>query len=178
MTSNQNEPQFSLVPLTLDANQDIYQMLQELPKDEQGFQNMFHGLSFDEFKRELTKREKESRGENLAEGRVPQSIYWFYLDNQPAGMVKIRHYLNDYLRENGGHIGYGLAPQYRGKGYGNKMLELALIESRNLGIAEALLTCNKDNEASKAVIIKNGGKLEKETESDAFYWIQVSGSGI
>jgi predicted acetyltransferase len=86
-------------------------------------------------------------------------------------MVKLRHYLNDSLRQHGGHIGYALAPNHRGKGYGNKMLELALLEAKNLGIEEVLLVCNPGNLASRAVIIKNGGRLEQETAEDALYWI-------
>lgn len=171
-----NKTKFSLSLLNINDGEDIYQMLQDLPKEEEGFRNMFNSLNFDEYKQELIKREKESHDDNLVEGRVPQSIYWFYVDGKPAGMVKIRHYLNDSLRQNGGHIGYALAPEYRGKGYGNKILELALLEARNLGVDDILLVCNLDNAASKAVIIKNGGKLERETDKDSLFWIRKEGN--
>lgn len=173
MPEMQTNLHFSLIPLTLDTNEEIYQMLQELPKEEEGFHNMFSGLDFTQFKQELIVREKEARGENLPDYKVPQSIYWFYIEEKPAGMVKLRHYLNDSLREHGGHIGYALIPQHRGKGYGNKMLELTLSEAKKLGIENVLLVCNPDNYASQAVIMKNGGKLEKKTETDALYWIKV-----
>lgn len=172
--NNQNKREFSLHLLSLTDGREIYNMLQDLPENEQGFHNMFNGLSFDEFKRELVSREKESRGEDLSEGKVPQSLYWFYVDNEPAGIVKIRHYLNDSLRQNGGHIGYALSPKLRGKGYGNKMLELALLEAKNLGIEDVLVVCNPDNYSSKAVILKNGGQLEKETDEDVLYWIKTA----
>lgn len=172
MTDSQIDTKFSLIQLKVNDGAEIYQMLQDLPKEEQGFHNMFNGLSFDEFKQELIKRDKESRGEDLSADKVPQSLYWFYVDGKPAGMVKIRHYLNDYLREHGGHIGYALVPRYRGNGYGSKMLELGLQEAKVLGIKDVLVVCNPENHASKAVIIKNGGRLEKETAEDALYWIK------
>jgi predicted acetyltransferase len=174
MIDTQTEINFSLKQLSVDDGNDIYEMLQELPQTENGFHNMFNGLSFEEFKQELVKRDNESRNENILEGKVPKTTYWFYVENEPAGIVKIRHYLNDSLRENGGHIGYGLAPKFRGKGYSNKMLELTLLEAEKLGIKDVLLVCNPDNYASKSIIIKNGGVLEKETETDSLYWIKNS----
>lgn len=166
--------QFSLKPLTLDDGIEIYEMLQALPKDDNGFHNMFNGLTFEAFKQELVSRDKEARGIDLAEGKVPQGIYWFYVDDKPAGMVKIRHYLNEALRENGGHVGYALSPKFRGNGYGSKMLELAIAEARKLGIEDVLVVCNPDNLASKAVIFRNGGVLEKHSETDALYWISYN----
>lgn len=173
MTDQSKDLQFSLLKLTTKVDENVYKMLQEIPKEENGFRNMFAKLSLEEFQEELVTREKESRGEDLPDYKVPQSIYWFYVDENPVGMVKLRHFLNDSLRENGGHIGYALTPRFRGKGYANKMLELALLEAKNLGINKVLLICEANNTASKAVIVNNGGALEKETENDAFYWVEV-----
>jgi len=99
-------------------------------------------------------------------------------NNRIVGMVDIRHSLNDALLIRGGHIGYGVRPSERKKGYASKMLALALDECRRLGIAKALLTCDKDNIASARVIQKNGGVLENEFTDDAGeitqrYWIDV-----
>lgn len=170
--NDDNKLQFSLVELTINDKEEIHQMLQQIPKEEQGFHNMFYGLNFEQFQDQLIVREQESRGENLPNYKVPQSIYWFYINESPAGMVKIRHYLNDSLREHGGHIGYALASKYRGKGYGNKMLHLALTEAKKLGIQEILLVCDPHNYASEAVITNNGGILEKKTDTEALYWIR------
>lgn len=39
--------------------------------------------------------------------------------------------LNDFYLELGGHIGYGIRPSERGKGYGKQQLALALLEAKN-----------------------------------------------
>jgi predicted acetyltransferase len=58
-------------------------------------------------------------GENLPEGWVPDSTYWLVTeDQQIVGAVNIRHTLTDKLLNSGGHIGYGIRPSERRKGYG------------------------------------------------------------
>lgn len=138
-----------------------------------GFSNAFAGDTYAEFRERLVHLDKESRGEDLAEGRVPQTHFWITLDEKPIGWLKIRHYLNDYLREHGGHIGYGIVPTARGKGYGTEALRLGLEEAQKLGIDRVLLTCNPSNIGSRRVIEKNGGQLELETNDSCYYWIQL-----
>ena len=77
-------------------------------------------------------------------------------------MIDIRHRLNDYLLNFGGHIGYSVRKSERQKGYATEMLNLALKECVNLGIKKVLITCDKNNVASAKTIINNGGKLENE----------------
>ena len=58
------------------------------------------------------------------DGLVPDSVF-FLLDlerNILLGAVNIRHYLNDYLLQHGGHIGDGIRPSERGKGYATEMI--------------------------------------------------------
>jgi predicted acetyltransferase len=78
------------------------------------------------------------------------------------GAVNIRHYLNESLKRSGGHIGDGIRPSERRKGYATEMIRLALIECRKLGIEKVLMTCDKDNIGSAKSIIKNGGVLTGE----------------
>jgi predicted acetyltransferase len=95
---------------------------------------------------------------------VPDSVF-FLLDvdrNILLGAVNIRHYLNDYLLQYAGHIGYGIRPSERRKGYATEMIRLSLIECRKLGISRVLMVCDKSNIASAKSIIKNGGILENE----------------
>lgn len=112
-------------------------------------------------------------------GLVPDSTF-FCLDedrNIIVGAVNIRHYLNESLLLNGGHIGDGVRPSERRKGIATQMIRLALDECRKLGIEKVLMVCNKENIASAKSIRKNGGVLENEIEADGIteqrYWIQL-----
>lgn len=94
-----------------------------------------------------------------------------------VGAVNIRHYLNETLLKNGGHIGDGVRPSERRKGYATAMIALALEECKKLGIDRVLMCCDKDNIGSAKSIINNGGILENEIEEDGQiyqrYWIQL-----
>lgn len=118
--------------------------------------------------------------QDTSTGLVPDSTY-FALDEERnlfVGAVNIRHYLNESLLLNGGHIGDGVRPSERRKGYATKMIALALEKCRELGIDRVLMVCDKENIASAKTIIKNGGVLENEVEVDGVieqrYWIQLT----
>ena len=114
------------------------------------------------------------------EDRVPDSVF-FLLDEDRGrliGAANIRHYLNDELLKEGGHIGDGIRPTERGKGYGTELVRLALIECKKLGIDRVLMTCDKSNIASAKTIVKNGGVLENEFVNsegnvEQRYWIEL-----
>lgn len=100
-------------------------------------------------------------------------------DNKIVGSIQLRHELNDELRSHGGHIGYGVCPSERGKGYGTEQLSLVLEKARELHIPRVMISCDKINTASAEVAIKNGGKLESEgyDKEDGYiqiYWIDLT----
>lgn len=108
---------------------------------------------------------------------VPDSTF-FCLDvdsGMIVGAVNIRHYLNEGLLLNGGHIGDGVRPSQRRKGIATKMIALALDECKKLGIERVLMVCDKENIGSAKSIINNGGVLENEVVVDGVteqrYWI-------
>ena len=112
-------------------------------------------------------------------GRVPDSTF-FCLDLDRdifVGAVNIRHYLNDELLFTGGHIGDGIRPSERKKGYATAMIALALEECKKLEINKVLMTCDKDNIGSAKSIMNNGGVLENEVIDDGVveqrYWITL-----
>ena len=116
---------------------------------------------------------------NPGGGLVPDSTF-FCLDeerNLIVGAVNIRHYLNESLLLNGGHIGDGIRPSERRKGIATKMIALALDECRKLGLEKVLMVCDKENVGSAKSIQKNGGILENEVEVDGVveqrYWIEL-----
>src|SRR5699024_3362662 len=90
--------------------------------------------------------------------------------DQILGFLAIRHRLNRYLLELGGHIGYSVRPSARGRGIATAALEQALVEARELGIERVLVTCDEDNAASRRVIEKAGGHVEDVRENRRRYW--------
>jgi len=98
-------------------------------------------------------------------------------DNKLVGIINIRHALNDYLLNFGGHIGYSVRKDERRKGYAKEMLKMALQECRKLGMKKVLLTCDADNIASAKTIKHYGGILENEVPEDGEliqrYWIEL-----
>lgn len=110
---------------------------------------------------------------------VPDSTF-FALDverNIFVGAVNIRHELNEELLRSGGHIGDGVRPSERRKGYATEMIRLALQECKKIGLTRVLMVCDKDNIGSAKSIQKNGGVLENEIVEDGIieqrYWIEI-----
>ncbi len=132
-----------------------------------------------DFESFVQKECSHAEGKNQPEGYVPQSEFWLVENAEYIGHVGIRHELNEHLKAIGGHIGYSIRPSKRGKGYGNKILELALPKAKELGIDRVLLTCDATNIPSRKLIEKNGGILENqvpnpETGIDKLrFWIDV-----
>ncbi len=89
-------------------------------------------------------------GINLPESWVPDSTYWLVTDhNRIVGAVNIRHSLTEHLFNAGGHIGYGIRPSERRKGYATKLLELSLEKTKELNIEKVLVVCDEVNTASE-----------------------------
>ena len=113
--------------------------------------------------------------------RVTASLF-FALDldrNIIVGATQIRHYLNEKLLNSGGHIGDGVRPSERRKGYATEIIRLALIECKKMGIDKVLMACHPDNIGSKKSIINNGGVYWRTVMDDdeqlEQYWIDITG---
>ena len=125
---------------------------------------------------ELKKRSCE---DTVPKGLVPSSTYLGVRekDNYIVGMIDIRHYLNEYLTQAGGHIGYGVRKTERNKGYAKQMLKLALEKCKELKIKKVLITCDEDNIASEKVILSANAKLEDirnvDGENKKRFWIDL-----
>ena len=170
-----------LVSLTSEYKEQLFEMLTEWKNDIivnhtdmspwKIWANDFH--DFEYYQKNLDTKEETKNG------WVPDTTL-FCLDkdrNIFVGAVNIRHYLNDELLKTCGHIGDGIRPSERRKGYATAMIALALEECRKLGINKVLICCDKDNIGSVKSIINNGGVLESEVEEDGHivqrYWIQL-----
>lgn len=171
-----------LIKLTRAYEKQLGEMIDEWKADQEQnhtngspwaiFKNDYH--DFDFYLSHLDLKEPE-------DGKVPDSTF-FLLDedrDRLLGAVNIRHYLNDFLLREGGHVGDGIRPSERRKGYGTEILRLALTECKKLGIERVLVVCDKNNVGSARAIQKNGGVLENEIvsadgEIEQRYWITLA----
>ena len=118
---------------------------------------------YDDFDAWLANVRRYSSPETTPAGKVPSTQYLALDENEHlVGMVNLRHCLNDYLLEFGGHIGYSVRPADRKNGYAIQMLKLALDEAKALGIDRVRIACDRYNIASAKTIQANGGVLDGE----------------
>ncbi len=165
--------------LSIDDGSDVYHLLQQILAEENGFHNDAYGLSIADFHQWLQRKWEISQGINLPGWMVPSTEYWFYVDDVPVGTIRIRHTLNDALRQRGGHIGYAIAYSYRHRGYGKLMLKAMLKEAfEQYSLTAVMLSTNSDNMASRRIIESCGGQWEKEAEGEVTYWIALDQSHI
>jgi predicted acetyltransferase len=115
-----------------------------------------------------------------AEGLVHCTYWWIVEDDEMLGAISLRHELNDFLLQAGGHIGYGVRPSARRRGLASFALGEVLPYAAKLGLTRVLVTCNVANEGSRRTIERHGGELEdiRDTEIGRLrrYWIGVAGS--
>ena len=92
-------------------------------------------------------------------------------------MINIRHYLNEYLTQVGGNIGYSVRKTERNKGYAKQMLKLVLEKCKGLKIKKVLITCDEDNIASEKVILSANAKFEDirciDGKNIKRFWIEL-----
>lgn len=127
----------------------------------------------------LNRFDNDSRGVTI-EGFVPNTTYWLIEDDREVvGVSNMRHSLNEKLLIEGGHIGYGIRPSMRRRGFGKEILRLTLEEARRINLTKVLLTCNKVNLGSTAIILANGGVYDSEEYIESYggvvqrFWIVV-----
>jgi predicted acetyltransferase len=96
-------------------------------------------------------------GIGLPDGWVPETFLIAVVDGIIVGRLSVRHSLSAFLLQQGGHIGYGVLPAHRRKGYATEILRQGLIIARSLGIITVLVTCDDNNVASSKTIEHHGG---------------------
>jgi len=93
--------------------------------------------------------------------------------------IALRHWLNENLKEFGGHIGYEVRPSFRKLGIAKEMLRQILQTPKAKEIGRLLLTCSPDNIASNKTILANKGVFEKSAFVEKwqrltnYYWIDL-----
>jgi len=110
---------------------------------------------------------------DLPAGWVPCDHFWVTDGAEMIGFLALRHRLNDYLLNEGGHIGYSIRPSRRREGHASRALGLALKRAVELGLDRVLVTCDEDNLGSRRTIEGAGGVLEDLRAGKRRYWIPV-----
>ena len=169
----------SLVKPDLSYSDEISKYKEESLKENpriNGSAGLNRFSSIEDWLEELKKRSSEA---TVPEGLVPSSTYIGVRekDNYIVGMIDIRHYLNDFLKQFGGNIGYSVRKSERNKGYAKQMLKLALEKCKDLKMKKVLITCDEDNIASEKVILSAGAKFEDirnvDGENKKRFWIDL-----
>ena len=110
--------------------------------------------------------ENTKKKESLTPGFVTAHTFFALDNNKIVGIINARHELNDYLLNFGGHIGYSVRKSQRRKGYAKAMLSYTVDFLFSLGLEKILITCDKNNIASKRTIESCGGILENEVATE------------
>lgn len=141
-----------------------------LPEDENGLTNPFHGVEWEKYRDEiLPEMMSYENPVNMPDWFVPETYYYLWDDGHIVGEFRIRHYLTDALKNGAGHIGYSIRKEFRGRGYGTKGLELTLEIARDIVPEEEIyLRLLKSNTASLRVMEKNGARCVGEDKEHFF----------
>lgn len=104
---------------------------------------------------------------------VPSTVYWYISGDFYLGTLVIRHRLTAELTRMGGNVGYHVVAPWRRQGHATRMLADGLTQCQRLGLDRVLLTCAVDNEASRKVILANGGVPDDRVDEEDRFWISL-----
>jgi len=127
----------------------------------------------------LARLELLRTGADVPDGWVPATFLVARVAGEIVGRTSIRHSLNPWLARWGGHIGYGVRPAFRRRGYATEILRQSLVIAKAIGLDKALICCDEDNVASAAVIERCGGVLEGPVPGESGspakrrYWVNL-----
>ena len=156
--------------LDLDMGKDVYEMYQDIPAKESGSTNECFGLSFVDFPKYLEK-EINRKNNKVTYDDTPTITYIMYDDNKPIGLICLRTEIDDNWMKWSGNFYYRIRLSERKKGYGTKILSLALEEFRRLGFKEVYGQSSAGNIGSAKVIENNVGILIDEKDGTRYYKI-------
>jgi predicted acetyltransferase len=113
---------------------------------------------------------------------VPTTTLWWVGSSAGAaeylGRLTIRHRLAPgSIGARNGHIGYDVRPSARRRGNATAMLAASLPIAADLGLKEALLTCDAGNIASRRTIERNGGVPTDPIDDKLRFWVPTIPTG-
>lgn len=165
-----------LKEMNIDDGYEEYMFFKKMAVDE-NYENDYKKITYDDFmSKAVPERLNASLGIGLQDGYVPDTYYFLWEDNKIIGLFRIRHYLNDFLKKGPGHIGYGILPEHRNKGYATKGLSLAIDKCKEIlseNEKEIYMSCHINNKASLSVMIKNKAYIANEDTENYYTRIKI-----
>lgn len=173
---------------SIKRKKEIIEFLDEFVKYESdingsgSLDKIYDGYTFEEVLDMCLRLEDEEYAKSV--GKCPGKTFLLVRedDNKIVGTINLRWNLTDAMLKFGGHIGYGIRPTERRKGYNKINLYMVLKEAKKIGLDRVMLDCNVNNIGSDNTIKSLGGVLER-TEVDPsdnkltnVYWIDVDKS--
>ncbi len=179
---------FYLEEPSLERKDEIIEYLDEFVKYNSNINGtgsldkIYDGYTFEEALERCLNMKNEWYAKSI--NRVPGKTFLLIRkdDNKIVGTINIRWNLSEKMLKFGGHIGYGIRPTERRKGYNKIQLYLVLLEAQKLNLDKVMLDCFVDNLGSDKTIKALGGILERCELDEAdntmtnVYWINVDES--
>ncbi len=176
-----NSEQIILIEPTTSLRESYDSLVREFVSRGEQLIPFVLSFPYDDFEGLVRSFQELKAGRGLPAGFVSHSTYWLVrAGKQIVGVSNLRHRLTPKLEREGGHIGYGVRPSERQKGYGTVLLAKTLERARAEGLTRVLITCGKSNIGSVRVILRNGGVFDSEEfipereEIVQRYWIQLN----
>ena len=163
---------YYLKQLNTDMGKEEYLMYQDIPAVEPGSHNLCKGITYELFPT-FIEREIARQYQIINQYDTPVKIYIMYVNDYPVGMIGLRTELDDNWEKWSGNFYFVIRLSERGKGYGNKILELGLIKFKKWGYQTILGQASANNIKSAKVIENNGGVLYKEENGSKYYKISI-----
>lgn len=170
---------------SLERKNEIIEYLDEFVKygsDINGsgsLDKIYDGYTFEEALDRCLKMEDEEYAKSIGRCQSRTFLLIRENDNKIVGTINVRWNLNEAMLRFGGHIGYGIRPTERRKGYNKTNLYLGMLEAKKVGLEKVMLDCDVNNLGSDKTLKALGGKLER-TEVDPsdgiltnVYWFNV-----
>jgi len=170
---------------SLERKNEIIEYLDEFVKygsDINGsgsLDKIYDGYTFEEALDRCLKMEDEEYATSVGRCQGRTFLLIRENDNKIVGTINVRWNLNEAMLRFGGHIGYGIRPTERRKGYNKINLYLGMLEAKKVGLEKVMLDCDVNNLGSDKTLKALGGKLER-TEVDPsdgiltnVYWFNV-----
>ena len=179
---------FYLEEPSLERKYEIIEYLDEFVKYNSNINGtgsldkIYDGYTFEEALERCLNMKNEWYAKSI--NRVPGKTFLLIRkdDNKIVGTINIRWNLSEKMLKFCGHIGYGIRPTERRKGYNKIQLYLVLLEAQKLNLNKVMLDCSVDNLGSDKTIKALGGILERCELDEAdntmtnVYWINVDES--